>query len=60
LADARRLTAICMPPHLDLVIVGEVWCRLLVVPQTVISSVALGNRKCHKQRKVIEIMQALY
>jgi hypothetical protein len=30
LFDAHRLTGICVPPrHLDLIAVGEVWCRLL-------------------------------
>jgi hypothetical protein len=34
LFDAHRLTGMCVPPdRLDLVAVGQVWCRLLTGPQ---------------------------
>jgi hypothetical protein len=40
LFDAHRLTGICVSPRrLDLVAVGDVWCRLLAGQQAVASSV---------------------
>ncbi len=34
LFDTHRLTGRCVPPdRLDLVVVGQVWCRLLTGPQ---------------------------